>query len=148
MAFFLAALVLLVGCAKQAENPLSAMPAIDNTETPERAVVEEPSQEPAQKPTEEIIAEPIKQEPEAAKTEEVEIKGFAFDPQSITVKKGTTVTWTQRDSVRHTVTSDDNLFDSGLLSKDQSWNYTFDDIGTFSYYCTPHPYMKGEVVVE
>ena len=79
---------------------------------------------------------------------EVEISGFAFVPATITIPVGTTVTWTNQDSAPHTVTSETDLFDSGRLSTNDSFSYTFTDRGTFSYYCTIHPYMKGEVIVE
>jgi plastocyanin len=75
------------------------------------------------------------------------IEDFSYKPASITVKIGTTVTWVQKDSVRHTVTSNDGIFDSGLISKEFSWNYTFNEVGTYNYYCIPHPYMKGTVEV-
>lgn len=78
----------------------------------------------------------------------VEIKGFAFSPASITVKAGTQVTFTNRDSVGHTATADDASFDTGILAKDESGTVTFDTPGTFTYHCTPHPNMKGTVVVE
>ena len=79
---------------------------------------------------------------------EVEIEDFAYAPVTITIKVGTTVTWTNKDSVRHTVTSDTGLFDSGLFGKGESFSYTFTETGTFTYFCTPHPYMKGTVIVE
>ncbi len=80
---------------------------------------------------------------------EVEISGFAFVPATVTVSAESTVTWINQDSVPHTVGSESDLFDtsSGLSIRD-SFSYTFTDRGTFSYYCTIHPYMKGEVVVE
>ena len=78
----------------------------------------------------------------------VEIEDFTFNPVAITIKKGTTVRWIQKDSVKHTATSDDGVFDSGLLSKDETWSYTFKEAGTFAYHCTPHPYMKGKIIVE
>ena len=58
---------------------------------------------------------------------------------------GDTVTWTNQDSTQHTATGDD--FDTGLLGKGQSGSHTFDSAGTFSYICTPHPYMKAKVTV-
>lgn len=77
---------------------------------------------------------------------DVDIKGFAFDPGTITVSKGTTVTWTNRDSVVHTITGDN--FDSGPISQDKTFSQTFKDIGTFEYRCTKHPSMKtGKVIV-
>lgn len=79
---------------------------------------------------------------------EIEIEDFAYVPATITIKAGTTVTWTNKDSVRHTATSDTGLFDSGLFGKGESFSYTFTEAGTFTYFCTPHPYMKGTVIVE
>jgi amicyanin len=81
----------------------------------------------------------------------VPIDGFAFKPASITVKKGTTVTWTNQDSVRHDVVAEKGQPTGGpkgpLLAKGESYSHTFDTVGTFRYLCTPHPYMKGTVVV-
>jgi amicyanin len=78
----------------------------------------------------------------------VKIANFAFDPANITVPVGTTVTWTNLDSVSHTVTSDTGVFESGTLSHNATFSYTFNSRGTFSYSCSPHPFMKGKVVVE
>lgn len=83
----------------------------------------------------------------SSQKESVSIKNFAFDPQTITIKTGTTVTWINDDSVLHTVTSDGN-FDSGTLDKDETFSYTFDEEGTFSYICTIHPRMTGKIIVK
>lgn len=81
----------------------------------------------------------------------VEIKDFAFAPATITVKKGTKVTWTNQDTVRHDVTSDDGAPTGGpggpLVAKGESYSFTFNTVGSFSYHCTPHPNMKGTVTV-
>lgn len=79
---------------------------------------------------------------------EVEIEDFAYVSAAITIKVGTTVTWTNKDSVRHTVSSDTGLFESGLFGKGESFSHTFTEAGTFTYHCAPHPYMKGTVIVE
>ncbi len=79
---------------------------------------------------------------------EVEISGFAFVPATITIPVGTTVTWFNKDSVAHTVSSREDVFDSGNLSGGATFSYTFDQIGSFEYYCKFHPYMKGQVIVE
>ena len=100
-------------------------------------------QGPAYAPT-----QPQQQQPMAVETNSVELKGFAFNPPIIRVRKGTTVTWTNRDQVSHTVTASDGSFRSGLLNQNQSWSFTFDKPGTYSYYCEPHPYMQGQVIVE
>jgi plastocyanin len=81
-------------------------------------------------------------------TARVEIRNFAFQPATIRVKVGTTVTWTQQDSIPHTVTSRTGLFDSGSLSLGETFEYTFDELGTYEYYCTIHPSMTGRVIVE
>jgi plastocyanin len=82
-------------------------------------------------------------------TDKVVIQDFAFSPASITVKKGTTVTWTNQDSVAHTVTETDNQTGpkSGNLAKGQSYTFTFDTAGTFKYDCSIHPNMTGSVTV-
>jgi len=79
---------------------------------------------------------------------EIEISGFAFAPAIVTISAGTTLTWTNNDSVSHTVTSRDNLFDSGNLSGGSTFSYTFAQSGTFEYYCTIHPYMTAKVIIE
>jgi plastocyanin len=77
-----------------------------------------------------------------------DISGFKFVPATITVSVGSTLTWTNLDGAAHTVTSDTDLFESGSLRRNDPFNYTFDQSGTFTYFCRFHPYMKGEVVVE
>ncbi len=79
---------------------------------------------------------------------EVFIQGMAFDPFTITVSAGTTVTWSNKDAVNHTVTSDTGLFDSGLIPKDGTYSHTFPSTGTFNYHCSIHTSMTGTVVVQ
>ena len=78
---------------------------------------------------------------------EVSISNFAFAPADLEVKVGTTVTWTNLDSVEHTVTANDGAFDSGLFGKDAAFSYTFQEAGSFPYYCIPHPNMIANVKV-
>jgi plastocyanin len=78
----------------------------------------------------------------------VEISGFAFVPPTLTVSVGTRVTWTNNDSTNHTVTSNDNLFESGNLAKGATFSYTFEEKGTFDYHCKIHPSMTGKIIVE
>jgi plastocyanin len=79
----------------------------------------------------------------------VTIQNFAFSPSSITVKKGTTVTWTNKDSAGHTVTETDSKSGptSGTLMNGQSYHFTFSTVGTFHYKCNIHPSMTGTVTV-
>ncbi|MDO8467536.1 MAG: cupredoxin family copper-binding protein [Nanoarchaeota archaeon] len=79
----------------------------------------------------------------------VEIKSFAFSPSTLTVNVGDSVTWTNYDSVKHTVTSDSGSeLDSEMLSNGQSYSHTFNTPGTYAYHCTPHPGMKATIVVQ
>lgn len=80
---------------------------------------------------------------------EVGIKNFAFSPASLTVKKGTTVKWTNSDDTAHTVIESDNKTgpSSSLLGKNQSYSFTYNQVGTFAYKCSVHPYMTGSVTV-
>jgi len=81
------------------------------------------------------------------------ISGNAFNPSSVTVKKGSIVTWINMDFAQHTVTSGTHeqkagLFDSGLLRHMDSFSFTFNETGTYQYHCDPHPWMNGTVIVE
>lgn len=80
-------------------------------------------------------------------TNEVWIQGMAFSPSSITVTTGTTITWTNKDSYAHTVSSNDSLFESGSIGSGKTFTYTFTTTGTFLYHCSIHPSMTGSVVV-
>lgn len=83
-------------------------------------------------------------------TDKVDIKDFDYQPKTITVKKGTTVTWTNQDVAKHDATPDTESSDfqaSKLLAKGESYSWTFNTVGTYSYHCSPHPYMKATVVV-
>jgi plastocyanin len=77
----------------------------------------------------------------------VQVVDFAFEPGTLTVPAGTTVTWTNAGSRPHTVTADDGSFDSGRLDPGEQFSQTFDQPGTFTYFCGFHPEMLGSVVV-
>lgn len=79
---------------------------------------------------------------------EMAIKGFAFTEKTIVVSAGTTITWQNSDSVSHTVTTKKEMFHSGLLSRGETFSYTFEQPGEYKYYCTIHPYMTATVIVE
>lgn len=87
------------------------------------------------------------QEPQTTNAE-VKIDNFSFGPVAITVKAGTTVTWTNRDDIPHTVVSDDKLFKSKVLDTDEKFSYTFSKPGTYPYFCSIHPKMTGKVIVQ
>ena len=78
---------------------------------------------------------------------DVAIAGFAFSPAALTVKVGSTIKWTNQDSVGHTVTADDKSWGSGDLKKGDSFSFTFSQAGTFAYHCGTHPSMKATITV-
>src|ERR1700760_3145530 len=69
------------------------------------------------------------------------VDNFSFSPQTITIAAGTTVIWTNRDDIPHTVVSDDKVFKSKVLDIDEKFSYTFDKAGNFPYFCSVHPKM-------
>jgi plastocyanin len=78
---------------------------------------------------------------------QVNIDGFAYVPATLTVKVGTTVTWTNRDEEPHTVASSDGSFHSPGMGTGATFTHTFSAAGTFDYVCSIHPMMHGTVVV-
>jgi plastocyanin len=78
----------------------------------------------------------------------VNITGFAFSPATLTIAKGTKVTWTNNDSTTHTVTSDNGIWDSGNLAVGNTFSYTFIRTGTFPYHCKIHTSMTAKIVVQ
>ena len=128
------AVVALVVAKRDSTQPTVSPTTQTTTPTPE------PSPETETTPADETVSE----------TNRVEIQNMAFSPSKIIVKKGTTVTWTNKDSVQHTVTPDDESADfegSEMLAQGETYSVTFNTTGTFSYHCQPHPDMKATVVV-
>jgi plastocyanin len=84
-----------------------------------------------------------------SKQNRIEIKDFAFNPQTLTVKSGETVTWINRDEEPHTVVSVGKKFKkSTALDTDQEFTITAGAPGTYTYFCSVHPKMTGTIVVE
>lgn len=77
----------------------------------------------------------------------VTIQNFAFSPSTVSVRAGTTVTWTNRDQMAHNVVASGGAFSSPLLGNGQSFSFTFPTPGSYPYSCTIHPSMTGTVVV-
>jgi plastocyanin len=77
----------------------------------------------------------------------ISIANFAFDPATLTIPTGTTVTWTNNDTVAHNVTADDNSWGSNSLAKGDTFSFTFSKAGSFSYHCGVHPSMKATITV-
>lgn len=77
----------------------------------------------------------------------VAIQGFAFVPDTVRITKGSSVEWTNKDSAPHTATELSTVFDSGSLSTNKKFTFTFNNAGTYSYHCLIHSMMKTAVVI-
>lgn len=127
------------------EEPMEETEATDSAAdtTTETTTEEETDTETAPETEEETAAEA------ASQTVEVDIQNYAFDEKTITINAGDTVVWENYDSAPHTVTATSGAdFDSGKMSKGDTWSYIFTEPGTYEYYCTYHPSMKAKVIVE
>jgi LPXTG-motif cell wall-anchored protein len=83
----------------------------------------------------------------AAASGGVTIADFSFSPASLTINQGDTVTWVNNGPTPHSATANNGSFNTGILKAGQSGSHTFNQAGTFTYYCQPHPFMKGTIVV-
>jgi plastocyanin len=84
-----------------------------------------------------------------AKANTVSIDNFTFTPQTLTVRAGTMVTWSNKDDIPHGIASENNVFaKSKALDTDDSYSVMFATPGTYKYFCYVHPHMTGTIVVE
>src|SRR5207244_12106724 len=97
-----------------------------------------------------LILHPKRAKSEDAKASpmEVRVDNFTFGPDTLTVPVNSTVTWVNKDDVPHVIASNDGVFKSKALDTDDKYSYSFSKAGTYSYYCSIHPMMVGEVVVQ
>ena len=90
--------------------------------------------------------------PAVAGSTDVAIQGYLFGPKALTVPVGSTVTWTQSDATKHTVTGGDAtakvLLDSENLAEGDTYEVSFEEVGSFAYFCVFHPNMQGTITVE
>ena len=78
---------------------------------------------------------------------DIAVENFAFEPANLTVQTGDAVTWTNMDDVSHTVTADNDAFDSGAFGAGASFQLTAGPPGTYTYFCEIHPFMHGTLTV-
>lgn len=143
--FLLIVVVLVSGCVSYGSRPPAQQPPANQPPVTQPPVTQPPvNQSPAPQPSA-PQPPPVQQPPVTAA---VTIQNFAFSPATLTIKSGTTVTWTNMDSAPHTVTSDSGAFSSPQLSNGGSFSFTFNTAGTYSYHCSNHPYMKGTITVQ
>jgi plastocyanin len=79
---------------------------------------------------------------------EIVIENFSFEPATLTVKAGTTVTWVNHDDEPHTATATDKRFNSKTLDNGDRFSHEFDAPGVYNYYCALHPKMTGKIIVK
>jgi plastocyanin len=87
----------------------------------------------------------------AAGLNSITIKNFAFSPATLTIKTGTVVTWINQDGAPHQIASDPESpvqFTSESLANGASYQFTFNQTGTYTYHCSIHPSMKGTIIVQ
>ena len=118
-------------------EPAPEQPAAAPEQAAAPVAPEQPAREREQKPS-----------AKAAGSGSVTIADFQFTPAQITINQGDTVTWTNNGPTPHSATAPDGSFDTGIFPAGQSRSHTFNDAGTFSYICTPHPNMHGTIVVQ
>jgi len=94
-----------------------------------------------------VVADMARAAPPAAAAS-VTIGNFTLNSPTLTVKPGTTVTWTNADDIPHTVLSKDGVFKSKVLDTGDRFSFTFAKAGQFGYYCSLHPHMTGIVTVK
>jgi plastocyanin len=86
--------------------------------------------------------------PTSSTPNQVTVENFSFQPGALTVKAGTTVTWVNHDDIPHTVYENDKRFKSDTMDTDGKFSYKFTTPGTYSYYCSLHPRMTGQIIVK
>ena len=139
----------LSACGNAAETTLEVTEAPEMEETEQSEPVPDPTELPATeepKVTEEplVTEEPmVTDEPESGSTQSVRVVDSAFEDREITVTVGTTVMWTHSGNFPHTVTADDSSFDSGNLASGNVFSVTYNEVGTFPYYCSYHGGPNG-----
>ena len=145
---FLITVLLLSSCGTPAATTEAPVVATDEPVMTEEPMTEEPmTEEPA--PTEVPPTETATEAPTEALLEGevfIDISNFRFNESSVTIRVGTTVTWTNNDDSEHTVTADEGLFDSSV-SDGGTFSFTFTEAGEFPYHCEIHRGMQGEIIV-
>jgi plastocyanin len=91
-----------------------------------------------------ILFVPASADPQAAS---VRIENFVFAPRDVVVSPGATITWTNGDDIPHNLVSAEQRFRSPLLDTGESYSFTFEQPGTYVYFCSLHPHMTGRIVV-
>ncbi|HEY8165402.1 MAG TPA: cupredoxin family copper-binding protein [Gemmatimonadaceae bacterium] len=124
--------------ARLTQPPVTSIPAQPPADTAQRAPTRTTT--PVRTPATQPAARPRR----AVKNG---MKNVAYLQPRMTISVGTTVEWTNNDPLEHSVTAVNRSFNSGLINPGKTYRHTFNRAGTFTYFCTPHPFMKGTIVV-
>ena len=141
--------VLVFAAVAEAQGTPEGIDASGNTTGVQNSTSIPSNEEPAESTTPTESKAPVQSEP-SPPTETsvaVEIHDHTFDPAQLKVAAGMTVTWINRDTEAHTVTADNELFDSGVIEPGKSYSTWLGGAGTVAYHCERHPDMKGSIVV-
>jgi len=144
----LLSIFLAIGCAENGDEGAVDEGEEEQTATPEEEpVIDTTPAAPESEETSELPGE-INDTVNTTETAEVSIEDNTFVPSTVTISTGQTVRWTNLDSVSHTVTGTETSFGSQSLNQGDSYEFLFTDAGTYEYYCSIHPEMRGTVIVE
>jgi plastocyanin len=144
----LAAPLLAVAEPPKGQDPSSTSPQAPPQKKDQQAETAQPTTSTAPQPQPDPPASPAPRPAAvAAGANSVSIHDFAFGPQSLTIHVGDRVTWFNQGPSGHSATANNGSFNTGVLAKGASGSFTFTTPGTFSYHCTPHPFMKASVTV-
>lgn len=113
-----------------------------DTTTPRVAVSAPPTTSPSAQPARAVAAKPV------ARTVRTGMKNIHYLQPTMEITVGTTVEWKNNDPLLHSVTAINKSFDSGLIQPGKTYRHTFTKTGTYNFYCVPHPFMKGTIVVK
>ncbi len=140
--FAIGILLLMAACGSSPATANNSTPTVAPTTVPTTAPTIAPTVAPTIAPTTAPTTAP-------SGGNSVTIASFAFSPDSLTVKVGTKVTWTNNDSVGHTATADQGAFNSPTISSSGgTYSFTFTHPGTFTYHCAIHPSMTATIIVQ
>jgi plastocyanin len=117
--------------------------AMLHEDTGEMDTYEFPDADPPVKVDDQVVVQPFSVDVSEGEAT-IEMVDISFDPAYLVVRSGTTVTWINMDGVEHNTVSDDGVWQSDLLSQEESFDYTFEEPGVYPYYCEPHGGPGGE----
>jgi plastocyanin len=95
-----------------------------------------------------VAREAVRPQADAPRSVTVPIREYRYAPDRVEIEAGTAVVWVNHDHAIHTATADDGSWSSGAIAEGESWSAVFDEPGTYTYHCGPHPFMRGVVVVK